>query len=103
MKIIVLKNEVEVANYAKDMIVNQIRTNPKTILGLATGGTPLLCYQALVQDYQIHQTNYQHVQTFNLDEYLDLDPSHSQSYRSFMNTNLFDHMICATSQTYMIK
>jgi len=58
-------------------------------LGLPTGGTPIGMYKELVKDSNIDWRN---VTTFNLDEYIGIDIDHSESYKNFMNRNLFNHI-----------
>lgn len=77
---------------AADLIAAQILLKPDCVLGLATGSTPIGAYQALVQKYQRGELDFSRVTTFNLDEYLGLRSDHPQSYRYFMNENLFRHV-----------
>ncbi len=86
----VFKNEDEVATEAARIIANQVKNNSKSILGLATGSTPVRTYNKLITEHIENGTSYKDVLTFNLDEYVGLDASHPQSYRYFMNENLFD-------------
>ena len=65
---------------------------PDCVLGLATGSTPLGLYQELIRQHREEGLDFSRVTTFNLDEYVGLAPSHPQSYRAFMQTNLFDHI-----------
>lgn len=62
------------------------------VLGLATGSTPIAFYAELVRLHREEKLSFAHVITFNLDEYYPLAPDHSQSYRHFMRTHLFDHV-----------
>lgn len=62
------------------------------VLGLATGGTPIPLYQELVRLHREEGLSFEHVVTFNLDEYLGLDRDHPESYWTFMHRNLFDHI-----------
>lgn len=62
------------------------------VLGLPTGSTPLLLYGQLVEAYKQGKVSFQHVVTFNMDEYVDLARSHPESYHSFMWENLFRHI-----------
>ena len=66
-------------------------------LGLPTGGTPIGMYKELRED--VHQTWF-NVNTFNLDEYKDIDPNHSESYVNFMKRNLHDHIDIDKSNIY---
>ncbi len=62
------------------------------VLGLATGNTPLPLYQELIRLHREQGLSFQNVISFNLDEYLGLEPSHPESYHTFMRRNLFDHL-----------
>ena len=63
--------------------------NPRAVLGFATGSTPLDLYAELVRLYEAGEISFKDVTTFNLDEYVGLEPTHDQSYRYFMEANLF--------------
>lgn len=62
------------------------------VLGLPTGGTPVGMYKRLVQFYKDGILSFENVVTFNMDEYVGLEPSNEQSYYNYMHTNLFDHV-----------
>ena len=66
--------------------------NRPTVLGLATGNTPLPLYRELIRQHRDEGLSFRHAVSFNLDEYLDLERDHPQSYWSFMHRNLFDHL-----------
>ncbi|OYP28293.1 glucosamine-6-phosphate deaminase [Rhodopirellula sp. MGV] len=83
------------------LIANQLNANPRCVLGLATGGTPLMTYQSLIAMNQSGQCSFQNATTFNLDEYVGLAADHPQSYRSFMNDNLFSKIDVPIEQTYV--
>lgn len=72
--------------------INLIKEKPNCVLGLATGSSGLGVYADLVKSYQEGKVSFKDVVTFNLDEYVGLDGSNNQSYRYFMNFNLFDHI-----------
>ena len=92
MRIIRVKSYEELSRKAADLIAAQILMKPDCVLGLATGSTPIGTYQNLIEKYQQGVLDFSQVTTFNLDEYLGLTPDHPQSYRYFMNTNLFNHV-----------
>jgi glucosamine-6-phosphate deaminase len=73
-------------------ISHLIRSRAKTVLGLATGGTPLPLYQELIRLHREEGLSFNNVTSFNLDEYLGLGRDHPQSYWSFMHRHLFDHI-----------
>ena len=72
------------------LVAKQVRSKPSSVLGLATGSTPLGTYKELVRMHRRERLDFSGVRTFNLDEYFRIDPSHSQSYHTFMFENLFD-------------
>ena len=84
MEIIILPTEEAVAKRSADLVEAQIRTFPDTILGLATGSSPLGLYNELVVRHQEHGLSFSQVRTFNLDEYVGIHQDHPQSYRTFM-------------------
>ena len=91
MKVVYLgKNEIakEIAN----IFIEKVKENPSCVLGLATGSSPLGIYHNMIESYKNKEVSFKDVTTFNLDEYLGLDGNHDQSYRYFMNVNLFDHI-----------
>ncbi|MBU3175423.1 glucosamine-6-phosphate deaminase [Clostridium estertheticum] len=90
MRIIVVDNYEEMSKKAALMITSQVTLKPDSVLGLATGDTPLGMYEELVKLYNKKEVDFKEVRTFNLDEYYGLDPENPQSYYSFMNKNLFD-------------
>ena len=101
MRVVILENAKAVANFGADKIASLIKTKPQCTLGLATGSTPIKLYQRLIEQYKSQQLSFSEVSTFNLDEYLGLDGFHPQSYRYFMNENLFDHIDIDKRNTYV--
>lgn len=77
---------------AANLIAAQIILKPDCVLGLATGSSPIGTYQELVKRYQEGDLSFAQVKTVNLDEYRGLPVTHDQSYRFFMNDNLFHHV-----------
>ena len=77
---------------AASIIAAQVVKKPDCVLGLATGSTPIGTYQNLVEWYKQGYLSFAEVHTVNLDEYRGLPGTHDQSYRYFMQTNLFDHV-----------
>lgn len=92
MEIIITESYEEMSRLAADIIERQLLKKPSSVLGLATGSTPVGTYQELVRRHKEEGLDFSKVITFNLDEYLDLSPSHDQSYRYFMDHNLFNHI-----------
>lgn len=91
----------ELTSTASALLIEAVRYNPKTVLGLSTGNSPIGVYEKLIQDYIKNGTSYKLVTTFNLDEYAGLDPSSEQSYRYFMDKHLFDHLDIDKSNTHV--
>ena len=77
---------------AAQIIAAEITHNPACLLGLATGSTPEGAYRCLVDWYKKGCLSFKDVRSVNLDEYVGLAPDHDQSYRYFMQSNLFDHV-----------
>lgn len=92
MEIIICENYEEVSQKAAQIMLNVIKDKENAVIGLATGSTPIGLYQNLIKDHQDHQTSYESVITFNLDEYVNLPKEHPESYYSFMHTNLLNHI-----------
>ena len=86
---------------AANIIAAEVIRKPDCVLGLATGSTPVGAYQRLVEMNQQGDLSFQEVQTVNLDEYKGLAPTHDQSYRYFMQTNLFDHIDIDVDNTHV--
>ena len=97
MKKIVLDNYDAVSRAAADVYVKLLREKPDSVLGLATGSTPLGLYTELVKRYQAGEIDFSKARSFNLDEYYPIRKSHPQSYDYFMRENLFDHVNFASS------
>lgn len=91
-KKIVLDTAEAVGKLAADLFELEISARPACVLGLATGSTPLPLYRELVARNRAGRIDFSQVRTFNLDEYEGLAPDHPQSYRRFMQENLFDHI-----------
>ncbi len=100
MKYVVL-NKDDIAKDIADRIVSLIKTKEKPVLGLATGSTPLPLYEELIKRYKEGEVSFKNVKTFNLDEYIGLDELNDQSYRYFMNHNLFSHIDIDLNNTYV--
>lgn len=101
MKVIVTKNYDELSKVAANEMANIIKNNPKAILGLATGGSPVGMYKELIKMNQSGEIDFSKVTTVNLDEYVGLSGEHPQSYRYFMNNILFNHINIDKNNTYV--
>jgi len=91
MKVIVDTPE-GIAKQAAAIYKEILNEKPDAVLGFATGSTPLDLYAELVKMCEAGEISFKDVTTFNLDEYVGLEPTHDQSYRYFMDTNLFNHI-----------
>ena len=101
MQICKVKNYQELSRKAANLIAAQVILKPDSVLGLATGSSPVGTYEHLVEMYENGDLDFSQVTTVNLDEYKGLAGSDEQSYRYFMNTNLFDHVNIDKSRTYV--
>ena len=86
------KDYESMSRKAAAIMAAQVIAKPRSILGLATGSTPVGLYQNLIAGCRAGDLDFSRITTVNLDEYAGLDGTHDQSYRYFMNTNLFDHV-----------
>lgn len=92
MKIVKVRDYLEMSRVACEMILEKVKNMKNPVLGLATGSTPEGLYRCMVHAYQVENYSFQHVITFNLDEYLDLHQLHPNSYHFYMKRKLFDHV-----------
>ncbi|MBN1047714.1 glucosamine-6-phosphate deaminase [Clostridium botulinum] len=92
MKILVCENYDKLSEKAAQIIMSQITLKSNSILGLATGSTPIGMYKKLVEMYENKMIDFSDVKTFNLDEYQNLPISNDQSYHYFMDDNLFNYI-----------
>ena len=101
MRIYEVKNYEELSRKAADMIAAQIILKPDCVLGLATGSTPVGAYRELIKKYENGELDFSQVSSVNLDEYKGLSGENDQSYRYFMNHNLFDRVNIAQTRTHV--
>ena len=92
MRLIRARDYDDMSLKAANIIAAQVSLNPKSVLGLATGSTPIGTYRHLVEWYQKGELDFGKAVSINLDEYCGLSGEHPQSYRRFMQENLFDHI-----------
>lgn len=95
------ENYYQMSRKAANIISAQVICKPDSVLGLATGSTPIGTYDQLVEWYEKGDLDFSAVTSINLDEYLGLDGSDPQSYRYFMNKNLFDRINIDKSRTFV--
>ena len=103
MEIVICKTKEEASRLAADMINAAVKKNPKTVLGLATGSTPVLMYNEMAKAVKAKKVSYKQVKSWNLDEYEGLAPTHNQSYRYFMNENLFKMIDIQIKNTHVLN
>lgn len=101
MNICRAKDYTEMSRKAASIIASQIILKPACVLGLATGSSPVGIYQQLVEWHKDGLLDFSQVTSVNLDEYRGLSGENEQSYRYFMNTNLFDHVNINKEHTYV--
>ncbi len=97
----IIDTEENIAKKAAQRYVELLSRNPDAVLGFATGSTPLGLYAELARLCGEGKVSFRDVTSFNLDEYAGLDGSHDQSYRYFMNHNLFEHIDIDVSRTHV--
>lgn len=91
-KLIKATNYDDMSRKAANIIASQITLKEDSVLGLATGSTPIGTYKLLIEKFNNGDIDFSNIKTVNLDEYVGLDGDNDQSYRYFMNHNLFDHV-----------
>jgi len=92
MEVIILPTAEEASKMAARLVARQVGRKPDSVLGLATGSTPCKLYQELARMHAADGLDFSSVTTFNLDEYIGLDPAHPASYHRFMEENFFAHV-----------
>lgn len=92
MNVIFVKDYQELSKVAANIIAEQIHQKPNSVLGLATGSSPIGTYQELINMHKHGKLSFKDVVTYNLDEYCGISKDHLQSYYRFMHDNLFHHI-----------
>ena len=101
MKFISVKTYEELSFKGAALIAAQVIQKPDCVLGLATGSSPVGIYKNLVKWYQDGILDFSNVTSVNLDEYVGLKGDHPQSYRYFMQDNLFNHVNICPEKTHV--
>lgn len=101
MEVKVCNNYEEMSAYAAKIIASQIILKPNSIIGLATGSTPIGTYKELIKMNKEQTVDFKDVTTFNLDEYYPIKQTNDQSYKYFMDVNLFDHININKENTHI--
>ena len=99
MQIVILDDAAQVAAYGAKIFAKQLIKTISTWLG--TGSTPVALYQELIAKNKAGDISFSQATTFNLDEYLGLTGEHPQSYRYFMNEQLFNHVDINKDNTHV--
>ncbi len=99
MKIIKAKNYEDLSRKTANIVSAQVILKPKSVLGLATGSSPIGTYKQLIDWYHKDDIDFSGVTTVNLDEYVGLPEGHDQSYRYYMEENFFKHVNLSPEQT----
>ena len=101
MNILKFNSDEDFVQTGANLIASLLQSNPKAVLGLATGSSPVGVYSKLVEMHQKGFVSFSKATSFNLDEYIGLPVDHPQSYRSFMNEQLFNHIDIDPGQTHI--
>ncbi len=94
MRLIIHQESLDMSQWVAQYVVDKInqhqeKSDKPFVLGLPTGGTPLGTYAELIRHYHEGNVSFQHVVTFNMDEYAGIPEDHPQSYHTFMWQNFF--------------
>ncbi|WP_042164932.1 glucosamine-6-phosphate deaminase [Paenibacillus gorillae] len=101
MDIKIFDSAQELDAFAADLIVSTVQNKPNPVLGLATGSTPLGIYAKIVEMHRRQNISFEHVTSFNLDEYVGLTPDNDQSYAYYMKSHLFAHIDIPFDRTFL--
>lgn len=101
MEVLIQSDAKAASQMAARHIASLIREKPDAVLGLATGNTPLALYAELIRLHREEGLDFQHVRTFNLDEYVGLKPGHPSSYNHFMWDHFFQHINISPSRVFV--
>ncbi|MGG1556202.1 MULTISPECIES: glucosamine-6-phosphate deaminase [Paenibacillus] len=101
MNIHVFQNQQELNEAGAGIITSLVQMQPKAVLGLATGGTPVGIYEELVKTFNKGRVSFKQVTSFNLDEYVGLPIDHAESYHAYMNHHLFSHIDLPASSAHI--
>lgn len=101
MQVVIVHSAQQAALQAAQYCANHLNTKPNSVLGLATGSTPVALYQVLIDMHQTGSLSFHLAHSFNLDEYIGIAPDHPQSYRHFMDKHLFQHIDINLENTFV--
>ncbi|MEG1989269.1 MAG: glucosamine-6-phosphate deaminase [Oscillibacter sp.] len=103
MRLILCENYEDLSKQAAKLVASQVILKPDSVLGFATGSTPVGLYQNLIRYYEQGELDFSKIVSFNLDEYYPISPENNQSYRYFMNENLFDHINLPRANSFLLS
>lgn len=101
MRIIITDSYEKMGMEAANIVAGQVYLKPNSVLGLATGSTPVSMYQRLAAVHKTVGLDFSEVTTFNLDEYIGMSPDNPQSYHYFMQENFFKHINIRPENVYL--
>jgi glucosamine-6-phosphate deaminase len=101
MEVVICKDYAAMSQAAARVVAEVVNHKPNAVLGFATGSSPVGLYKELIRMHQEEGLDFSKVTTFNLDEYVGLPGDHPQSYRFFMNDNLFNHINVPVQNTHV--
>ncbi|WP_378952666.1 glucosamine-6-phosphate deaminase [Pelosinus sp. sgz500959] len=101
MRVVIAKDYEDMSQRAARIVAGQIYLKPNSVLGLATGSTPISMYKDLIRVHKEVGLDFSEVITFNLDEYLGLPISDEQSYYYYMFQNFFNHVNIKKENIYI--
>ena len=101
IELIITNNYEEMSQKAADIFIDLLKKKPNSVLGLATGSTPIGLYKILIEKNKSKEISFKDVITYNLDEYCNIPKNHEQSYFTYMNNNLFAHIDINKDNTHL--
>lgn len=101
MQLISCTDYADMSRKTARVIAAQVRLKPQSVLGLATGSTPVGTYKELIRLHREQELDFSIVTSVNLDEYYGLSPEHGQSYHHFMRVNFFNHINISLGNTHI--
>ena len=103
MKVIVCKDYDDMSKKASELVISNMIEKPQIKFGFATGSSPIGLYKNLIAAQKEGEISFKYAKSVNLDEYVGIDPKDDQSYQTFMNENLFDHVNIKKENTHLPK
>jgi len=101
MKMMIFPNYEELSKAGATIIVDMLKQKPKSVLGLATGGTPIGIYEQLIKQHSEGKVSFSEATSFNLDEYIGIPQVHPESYYSYMQQQLFRYIDLPNEQAFI--